>query len=142
MLFRTFEPYEDNIIIVEPKICFICYENVLINNNSRETPINLYNNKYYLKNCRCDSFIHKKCLDDWYNLHKSCPICRKSVIKNEQVIIIILNYNTYLIATYLRFIYIYVRVYLKLLKKFCIIFCYLYFVYFFTYLFCLIMSKL
>ena len=100
MLFRTYEPYEEDIIvekekdkekeIFEPDQCFICYESA--NYNAYESLIKLNVNIYYFKECVCDGFIHKKCLDKWNILNKSCPICRKKLIKNGYYTVSILKY--------------------------------------------------
>jgi len=76
MLFITFEPYdnENNIEVVE---CFICYENKL-----NEELFNLNTQIYYLKQCNCVGYLHKNCLDIWYNMNRKCPVCRKKIIKN------------------------------------------------------------
>ena len=79
MLFRTVDHYftQDDILLLyeednEEPDCFICYE--LLNEN--EQLIKLNNNAYYFKKCNCEGFIHKKCLDKWFNSKKSCPVCR------------------------------------------------------------------
>jgi len=85
MLFRTVDHYftQDDILLLydkekeeedkeEEPDCFICYE--LLNEN--EQLIKLNNNAYYLKKCNCEGFIHKKCLDKWFNSKNSCPVCR------------------------------------------------------------------
>ena len=103
MLFRTVDHYFDNddILLLDEKEkicdCFICYE--LLNEN--EMPIKLNNNSYYLKNCNCYGFIHKKCLDKWVNSNNSCPVCRisinkinYSISKNICVVIFYNNMNT------------------------------------------------
>jgi hypothetical protein len=66
-------PEEQNI----NKECFICYEITDITN----TPsIKLGNQPKYLKKCKCDIFIHVYCLDKWYNINNSCPICRNQIL--------------------------------------------------------------
>jgi hypothetical protein len=83
MIFRTYEHYYENENEYKFKNidCFICFENILcydflnLNNN--------YNN--YNKRCNCNGYIHQKCLDKWYLMTKSCPICRKPIIKNNNL---------------------------------------------------------
>jgi hypothetical protein len=57
-------------------ICIICLF-PSINNNSIET-LNTCNE--YILSCNCNTYIHKKCLYEWYIKTESCPICRKSII--------------------------------------------------------------
>ena len=86
MLFRTVDHYfnEDDAILLNEKEkeksteCFICYEDL----NDIEPIIKLNNNSFYLKSCNCDGFIHKKCLDMWFNSKTKCPICRFTMSKN------------------------------------------------------------
>ena len=80
MLFRVCEHYDDDTnyknALIEVKDCFICFE--LINANEfKKNKLN--NNSLFIKNCRCDGYVHKKCLKIWFDIHKSCPICRKTV---------------------------------------------------------------
>ena len=99
----TFEAYNDQVQIIKrkqkPRDCFICYENI---NNI--TPIRIRNNCYYQKNCNCDVWIHKKCLDCWYNIKKSCPICRISINKNSNMLVKIYktNYNLFLLIIFIK----------------------------------------
>ena len=109
MLFRTYEPYEEDIIMEkednEPNLCFICYEGV---NNNNELPIKLNLNIYYFKECVCDGFIHKICLDKWHTLNKSCPICRRDLLfKNREYTVSVLNYYGVFIVVNKFYIYIF-----------------------------------
>jgi len=109
-MFRTFDPYYDydeevNTQQIEKiekieKIeeCFICYEIKLDNNIE---PIRLKMQLLYLKNCECDGNIHKQCLDMWFNLKKSCPICRNLIIKNNSILINFMSYHKVFILTYI-----------------------------------------
>ena len=78
----------DNINLIE---CFVCYES----RNSNEYPIKLRNQIYYTKNCYCDGFIHKKCLDKWFNKNKSCPICRNNIYENITLTVSIINNKSF-----------------------------------------------
>ena len=60
--------------------CIICLENK--NNNEYNIRLNL-NNDYY-KTCNCNVYIHISCLNKWYLMTKSCPICRNEIIKNTE----------------------------------------------------------
>lgn len=79
MIFRTFDHYNNDLcdFIEEYDFCFICYE-IQIENEIK--PLKLNNQPYYLKTCSCDGFIHKPCLDKWYSLSQTCPICREFII--------------------------------------------------------------
>lgn len=80
MLFRTFEHYYNDDILINDEIneCFICYE-VLDKSNIL---IKLNNKINYIKACNCEGCIHIKCLDKWYESNNSCPVCRAVIIKN------------------------------------------------------------
>jgi hypothetical protein len=52
--------------------CFICFENASI--------IRLNNQELFFKTCNCNGWIHERCLEKWYNIHHTCPICRKHMI--------------------------------------------------------------
>jgi hypothetical protein len=90
--YSTYEAYNDDIQIIKkkrkPLECFICYENI---NNIR--PILLNSNCYYQKKCNCSGEIHKKCLDRWYNIKETCPICRKNMTKNSKELVKIYKYD-------------------------------------------------
>lgn len=57
--------------------CFICYEN---EDREKNKPIKFGRQRKYLKRCYCDVSVHITCLDKWYQLNPSCPICRKSIV--------------------------------------------------------------
>ena len=101
--YSTFEHYNDNIQITKKKKyknpeCFICYE---ISNNP---PIRLKNNNYYQQKCSCNAWIHQKCLDIWYNIKQTCPICRINIIKNTNILVKIskFNYKLFLLIIFIR----------------------------------------
>lgn len=101
--YSTFEHYNDNIQITKKKIykkpeCFICYE--IIN----KPPIRLKNNRYYQQKCSCNCWIHKKCLDSWYNIKQTCPICRINIIKNTDILVKIskFNYKLFLLIIFIQ----------------------------------------
>ena len=83
MIYRVCEHYDDNQPIprtTDNSECFICYE---IKSTNDLEPIYLQNQQFYLKNCGCDGIIHIECLTLWFNNNKTCPICRKNMIKND-----------------------------------------------------------
>ena len=101
--YSTFKNYNDNIQITKKKIykkpeCFICYE--IIN----KPPIRLKNNCYYQQKCSCNCWIHKKCLDSWYNIKQTCPICRINIIKNTDILVKIckFNYKLFLLIIFIQ----------------------------------------
>ena len=101
--YSTFKNYNDNIQITKKKKykkpeCFICYE---ISNNP---PIRLKNNNYYQQKCSCNAWIHQKCLDIWYNIKQTCPICRINIIKNTNILVKIskFNYKLFLLIIFIR----------------------------------------
>ena len=105
-MFRTFDPYYDydQKVAIEPikkeeqEECFICYEFKLDN---KIEPIRLKMQILYLKNCECDGSIHSKCLDIWFNLYKTCPICRNLIVKNECMFINLINSYKIFISAYI-----------------------------------------
>ena len=79
MLFRVVEHYdftekEQDITYIEPKNeCLLCLE---INTDDKLTPVDLRTQQVYLKVCKCGGWFHITCLHEWYDVSKSCPICR------------------------------------------------------------------
>ena len=70
--------------------CFICYENEI-------PPIKLNSNKYYLKDCNCEAYVHIKCLTIWYKKNQKCPICRISMIEKSNITIYMSYKTRYLV---------------------------------------------
>jgi len=64
---------------IENNECLICLE---INDSSNNICIRIQN-KFYIKECLCDGWIHEVCLDFWYVSNKQCPICLCNMIKYE-----------------------------------------------------------
>jgi hypothetical protein len=92
MIFLTFDPYNnDEIIIYENKMCFICYEFKLENNETKE--LNLFYD--YIKPCNCKGWTHNICLNKWYEKSNKCPICRSLVYKKYKYNNIILEKTNY-----------------------------------------------
>jgi hypothetical protein len=84
--------------IIEKNECFICFEIII---EDELEPIQLKNQKLYIKNCNCNGYVHKMCLDKWYNTNNKCPICRENINKKVDIILTYTNYNGYLIVLYL-----------------------------------------
>jgi len=85
MLFRVVEHYdftekEQDIIFIEPpkNECLLCLE---INTDDKLVPVNLKTQQVYLKVCNCGGWFHITCLHKWYDVSKSCPICRMCMKK-------------------------------------------------------------
>ena len=101
MLFRLIDHYNTELdecnTIFEPIECFICYETVF---EDELNPIKLNSNTNYIKYCKCDMFIHKKCLNIWYENNKKCPICRKYMSENTTTTEI-LNKRGYILFSYI-----------------------------------------
>jgi hypothetical protein len=56
--------------------CLICLE---VKNNNNEKTIKLNDLVCCEKQCECDGWIHKTCLDSWFIIKFTCPICRNSI---------------------------------------------------------------
>ncbi len=85
MLFRMtdhYNIYNNDYFVLEDEIyCLICHDK-----DYQQKPIKLNDNIYYLKKCKCDGYIHKKCLDKWFDIDMSCPYCRKEIQKNNSLL--------------------------------------------------------
>ena len=56
--------------------CLICLE---VKNNNNEKTIKLNDLASCEKRCECNGWFHKSCLDTWFIIKFSCPICRISI---------------------------------------------------------------
>lgn len=65
--------------IIEYNICFVCLEV----KDPYEYCITLHNN-LYIKVCACNGWIHKSCLNIWYNQNKQCPVCLCKMIQKTE----------------------------------------------------------
>ena len=95
MLFRVTDHYDDlpKHDPPEPNECLICLE---INTHDNLMPIDLKTQQIYLKKCDCGGWIHLRCLCEWQEISKSCPICRIYMTKYESIISIFsLNFVNY-----------------------------------------------
>lgn len=107
MYFATMEHYYDeddySILFITNKMlttehlenylntCFICYEE---QDDSKNKIVNLFQDGFFIKTCRCKGNIHVNCFTQWYKKNQSCPMCRSKVIKYETYIIdVIYNYS-------------------------------------------------
>ena len=62
----------------EEPLCFICLELAQPTNKI----IKMKEQILFTSDCACNSEGHIKCLFDWVNVSKSCPICREEIIIN------------------------------------------------------------
>ena len=69
--------------MIEYNICFVCLE--VKDQFENEYCITLHNN-LYIKVCRCNGWIHKSCLNIWYNQKKQCPVCLCKMIQETKTI--------------------------------------------------------
>jgi len=77
--------------------CFICFETTCENELS---PMKLNSKNFYIKKCNCDGFIHKKCLDIWYNANQKCPVCRQFMIDKTTIAKTLFVKKEYFLYTY------------------------------------------
>jgi hypothetical protein len=63
--------------ISKKKECFICF------NNTKKAikPLSIY----IKKNCKCDNYIHERCLKKWISIRKCCPICNSQINQNNKI---------------------------------------------------------
>lgn len=97
MIFRVCEHYDDNELsnyrCIFPDDCFICYE---LRTETEPYTISLKTQTIYNKQCGCDGWIHKQCLDKWYKKQKKCPICRleiRIIVNNQSAIVNVSSYS-------------------------------------------------
>lgn len=109
MLFRVCEHYNDDEVLcnkyIEIDECFVCYE---ITTNLESQPTSLRLQTKYYKKCNCNGWIHKNCLDIWYNKEKKCPICRNIMTEKNIIGYTYLNITPYTTRIYIfisRFLY-------------------------------------
>jgi len=64
--------------------CLICLE---VKNDNNENPIKLNDLASCEKLCTCNGWFHKSCLDSWFIIKLTCPICRNSItsFKPQQI---------------------------------------------------------
>jgi len=80
--FKTYDHYEidkklQENSIIQLKECCVCYE---IKDDEGAVCIKLRQQKYFVQTCLCDVDIHTICLEKWYIMHNSCPICRERMV--------------------------------------------------------------
>jgi len=84
MIFQTFNhDYIDIDINTELHDCIICFDE-----DAHTGQLNYFFN--FNKACLCNSWIHLSCLEKWYVVHSSCPICRQDLyMKHTKMPIVI-----------------------------------------------------
>jgi hypothetical protein len=87
--------------------CFICFQII----NNKKTPFPLKSECYYQKNCTCNGWVHKSCLDYWYEKKPVCPICRNRIYKNSDIMVKIFktNYKLFVLILFIKNQIIYAR---------------------------------
>ena len=113
--FNTFDSYNDNdndkLIKKNKKRkyeeCFICFKII----NNKKTPFRLKSECYYQKKCSCNGWVHKSCLDYWYDTKPVCPICRNYIYKNSDIMVKIFkfNYKLFILIIFIKNKIIYAR---------------------------------
>ena len=102
MIFRVYEHYDDNQPIYSrcnnQDDCFICYE---LSTDVESYPISLKYQLNYNKQCKCDGWIHKSCLDTWYKKQKKCPICRLEIQERTDNVYTVISFIPYSNRIYL-----------------------------------------
>ena len=92
MIFRVVEHYDYENYRLENREtetdfasneCFICYE-VAVKDELQT--IRLNNQTDFIKLCECNGWIHKKCLNDWFEQAHTCPICRTNIQKTPSIL--------------------------------------------------------
>jgi|LauGreStaDraftv2_3_1035109.scaffolds.fasta_scaffold44963_1 hypothetical protein len=63
--------------MAEKNECFICFE---VSNEYEKYPSHLKSLHEYIKSCNCNGLIHNSCIEMWYNINNTCPICRNKII--------------------------------------------------------------
>lgn len=60
------------------EICSICLENLSLVDFDIDSD----------KSCKisCNHCFHKKCISNWLDNYKNCPLCRKKCVENEKII--------------------------------------------------------
>ncbi len=96
--------------------CFVCYEFATL---CEVSPIRLKNQALYIRECKCDGVIHRRCLEEWYKMNKRCPICRIYVLDRN------LRYVRYVIqvGNMLKYVYklVVMSLFIYIVTNLCII---------------------
>lgn len=82
----------------ENEECFICLQNKC---DYGSQIIKLNSGIFYYKSCLCDGYIHKTCLDIWYDRSHKCPICRNFIERKHIMYNVIFINCNYLLLTYI-----------------------------------------
>ena len=103
MLFNVCEHYysSGDIKSLENDIvdCFVCMEKYDYLGNrtvSYNTNIN------YIKQCRCDGWIHDTCVEKWFKKNLRCLICRGVVIRVNDNIFSIIRDSEFMVKIYIK----------------------------------------
>jgi hypothetical protein len=85
MYFTTFNHYDEPNQDLKNDLCIICWDPSITNNNLIKMKSTLSYLLFY-KDCSCNGIFHYNCLLKWINTTNSCPICRKPIVNDENVV--------------------------------------------------------
>ena len=85
MYFTTFNHYDEPNQDFKNDLCIICWDPSITNNNLIKMKSTLSYLLFY-KDCSCNGIFHYNCLLKWINTTNSCPICRKPIVNDENVV--------------------------------------------------------
>jgi hypothetical protein len=87
MYFTTFNHYDEleQFEEIKNELCIICLDPSITNNNLIKMRA-LLSYLLFSKDCYCNGIFHYNCLLKWINTTNSCPICRKPIIHEENVV--------------------------------------------------------
>lgn len=78
--------------------CLVCLETKIVD---ELTPIKLKDQTLYFTRCKCNSYIHKKCLKMWIEKQSICPICRVNITDASIILLFSKKYIPYSVNIYL-----------------------------------------
>ena len=57
------------------KVDFSKVDLLKVESGKERTPPRLKEQQIYVTVCKCDGWVHNRCLETWVNINKKCPIC-------------------------------------------------------------------
>ena len=64
-----------------PKVDFPKVDFPKVESGKERTLPRLKEQQIYMTVCKCDGWVHNRCLETWVNINKKCPICCVLVVK-------------------------------------------------------------
>jgi len=99
------------------KTCLICWEEPTKKNAIKKMKSIVPSHRA----CQCNGNYHVSCFDTWYELHKSCPICRTQITNEPNIsYVLMIDYRPYFLHQATFYIQI-VHYILKIIHCICII---------------------